>query len=751
MGVSSRQRIARFRYITLGGVLLAISIAEWVHFLNDHRFWMHFFYWAGASLAVALLIELGYREIVRLHDRLERQLTDSEARIRHQKALVELSSAIVALRDETQICHAAIEALHTKLGYERVSIVLEQSLLDRKLYSSGEIAGEGLNLQNREEGARQGTRIVADEERLLSVERKAENAKPVARVRAPMRAGAVHYGILIVESRRTAPFTTDEMSVIYAVANLAAVALQNAVFFKEQQKRQQESEERQRELTVREQSLSLLNQITREALQARGFLPMLKTITGKICQLFSADTCLTALWDEQQKFPVIQMASGYQAEWIMNPAVDTSVKILASALLNSSRVLTIPEPAITPWINPRLVSRLESQTILVLPLIANEKKLGVVLISYRYKHAFTSVELAFGEQAASQIALAISKEQALDSAQYRAKELGALQKATAALLTTLELDALLGQILDAAMSAIPAAENGALHLVVPETGELQLRAFHGSADPRIHLFRPISVDSYSARAVRFRRPLLIEDALSEPSAATNEDFPSAPPMNSIIVAPLTIEEKVYGAIALGSGKTSAFSQDDLQLLVSFAATATTALQNAQLHAVVQQQAVTDTLTGLYNRRGFFELAEHEILRAQRFNRPLAMILLDIDLFKQINDTHGHLMGDKILAGVSANCKAELRQVDIIARYGGDEFIVLLPETSMKEAISAAERLRTRVEGLSFANNNQLVRVTLCAGVAELQSGDTLKALIERTDQSLYRAKQGGRNRVNAWQ
>jgi diguanylate cyclase (GGDEF)-like protein len=540
------------------------------------------------------------------------------------------------------------------------------------------------------------------------------------------------------------------LGIIYALANLTAVALQNASLFKAQQTRQQEAEIRQRDLVVREQSLTLLNQITRQALQARGFMPMLETITEQICQLFSADTCLTALWDVAKKTPVLQMANGYQADWVMSSDCQPSIRIISGALLNSPRVLPIYEPTLSPWFNPRLVKRLESQSMLVLPLIAKEDKLGVILISYRYKHTFTAIELAFGEQAANQIALAISKEYALDVAQHRAKELGALQKATTALLSTLELDALLGQILDAAMSAIPAAERGILYLVEPETGQLQLRAAQGSEDPRIQLFKPTSRDSYAARAVRNCQPLLIDNIDSEPSRPSDEDFMNSSIMLSLIVAPLHTEERVFGAIVLGASYASAFNNDDLQLLVSFAVTATTALQNAQLHAAVQQQAVTDPLTGIYNRRGFFELAEHEIIRAQRFQRPLSLILMDVDLLKGINDHYGHLMGDRVLSSISAGCSSELRQVDIIARYGGDEFIAMLPETGLTEAIMVADRLRKRASNITLtAENGETIRITLSAGVADLLPGDTLKTLIERADQALYRAKQSGKNQIIA--
>jgi len=709
----SIKRISRLRYITLGFVLLAILIGEISHYSIDHRFFPHFLYWLIASGIVVALVEMSFREIAHLKKKLEEELTISQQHIQQQKALIALSARAVGLHDEQRVLQAVIDLLQKQLGYNRATITLQSK-------------SEGQSYQK--------TQTIT-----------------IGRVRAPLRIGSDHFGFLEVSNKLPQPFTTEELGTIYAVANITAVALQNAYLFKSQQERQQESDIRQRDLVVREQSLSLLNQITRQALQARGFWPMLETITGQICQLFSADTCLTALWDAAQKTPILQMAHGYQADWVMSSEFQPSLRIISSALVNSSRIVPINDPELSPWLNPRLVNRLESQSMLALPLIANEKKLGVILISYRHKHTFTAIELAFGEQAANQIALAISKEYALDAAQYRAKELGALQKATAALLTTLELDALLGQILDAAMSALPSAERGMLHLVVPETGQLELRVTQGNEDPRIQLFQPTSKDSYAARAVRNRQPILIDNIELETSVPGDEDFLQTPKMLSLIVAPLQSEERVFGAIVLGSSSAFAFRNDDLKLLVSFAATATTALQNAQLHAAVQQQAVTDPLTGLYNRRGFFELAEHEIIRAHRFNRPLSLVIMDVDVLKYINDHFGHLMGDRVLNSVSAGCRSELRQVDIIARYGGDEFIALLPETSLPEALSVADRLRNRVANINLiSENGEPVQVSISGGVADLLPGDTLKTLIERADQALYRAKQSGKNQILAW-
>jgi len=162
---------------------------------------------------------------------------------------------------------------------------------------------------------------------------------------------------------------------------------------------------------------------------------------------------------------------------------------------------------------------------------------------------------------------------------------------------------------------------------------------------------------------------------------------------------------------------------------------------------VERQAKTDTLTGLLNRRGFFELALREVSRSRRFKRPLTAIMFDIDDFKQINDQHGHRVGDQILSGVSSQCQAELRQIDLISRYGGDEFLILLPETDLPHAIPVAERLRKQAADMAFPAEDTLVKVTLSAGIAYLEDNDTLEALIERTDQALYKAKQAGKNRI----
>ncbi len=163
---------------------------------------------------------------------------------------------------------------------------------------------------------------------------------------------------------------------------------------------------------------------------------------------------------------------------------------------------------------------------------------------------------------------------------------------------------------------------------------------------------------------------------------------------------------------------------------------------------MQKLALTDALTGLYNRRGFYELGEREIERSFRFNHPLTVIMMDVDHLKEINDIHGHFTGDHVLRNIATRCVKQLRRIDILGRYGGDEFVILLPETPMRMGSLVAERLRRCVADAVIPKENELIQTSISLGVSGLTTDVTsLDALIKRADTAMYAAKQSGRNQV----
>lgn len=162
---------------------------------------------------------------------------------------------------------------------------------------------------------------------------------------------------------------------------------------------------------------------------------------------------------------------------------------------------------------------------------------------------------------------------------------------------------------------------------------------------------------------------------------------------------------------------------------------------------LRKMAMTDPLTHLFNRRHLLELAEKEIARSARSGQPLAFLLLDIDHFKSVNDVHGHEAGDRVLLGVTKVMKRQLRSQDYIARWGGEEFLAILPETDLAQAGAIAERLRLAIVEKSCLINGESLSVTVSIGVSEYQPTEGLNAVVARADAALYRGKQAGRNRV----
>lgn len=176
-----------------------------------------------------------------------------------------------------------------------------------------------------------------------------------------------------------------------------------------------------------------------------------------------------------------------------------------------------------------------------------------------------------------------------------------------------------------------------------------------------------------------------------------------------------------------------------------------ALRNARLHQQISQMAVTDFLTGIYNRRYLFEIAEKAFRESMRYKRPLSVVIFDLDYFKNVNDTFGHARGDEILRAVVQRCAENVRQSDTMGRYGGEEFVILLPETDGEQGFLLIERLRQKLASSPFETDTTPTFITASFGIACTAPGvDNLLTLLNRADLALYHAKQTGRNRCVLW-
>lgn len=224
-------------------------------------------------------------------------------------------------------------------------------------------------------------------------------------------------------------------------------------------------------------------------------------------------------------------------------------------------------------------------------------------------------------------------------------------------------------------------------------------------------------------------------------------LPQAP--EETLVLPLRAGGDSFGALLLYRAKGRALGKDQVQALYASVNHLALALRNAVLFSQIKIRADHDGLTRIHNRRAFDERLVEELRRHQRYNQPMSLLMLDIDLFKTVNDSYGHLVGDKVLREVGRLLADSLRSTDFTARFGGEEFMVLLPQTGEDASRVLAERLRGAIAGARFRHEGQAFSITVSIGVTTLLPGALTKRreLLEKVDKALYQAKSLGRNQV----
>jgi diguanylate cyclase (GGDEF)-like protein len=293
---------------------------------------------------------------------------------------------------------------------------------------------------------------------------------------------------------------------------------------------------------------------------------------------------------------------------------------------------------------------------------------------------------------------------------------------------------------------------------------------------------PVPMESLGGAAFTSGEAVIVEDARSDPRYCPDVANLMNYPTHTLLVVPLKFRDRKIGVLeALNKKNNQHFNDNDARLLTALAAQATIAIENARLYrqaqdeiaerlkvedelrrhrdhleelvkertAEVHRLAITDSLTDVFNRRHLMELGEQALKQALRYRHPLTALMLDIDHFKPINDTYGHATGDEVLQKLAGQMRSDLRTVDLLGRYGGEEFVILLPETDLETACRSAERLLDGIRLLRIQTPQHEIGLTVSIGAAECDPAhpQTLYALIGCADKALYAAKQAGRDRL----
>jgi len=285
---------------------------------------------------------------------------------------------------------------------------------------------------------------------------------------------------------------------------------------------------------------------------------------------------------------------------------------------------------------------------------------------------------------------------------------------------------------------IMGAVAGAMYLVRPGKTELYREASYNLTNRARGGVRKIEEEPLRT-ALAAMRPLVV-----------NLDDRSAPGLDQgghpghALVVPIQRSGQLMGAMELYLNAWRELSEDQADLLNGVASQAAIAIRHAQLFAAQEENALTDELTKLPNRRAFAQQFLLEMQRARRHHNSIAFLMIDLDHFKQVNDTYGHLNGDAVLAELAQILVTGARESDVCARYGGEEFALILHETTESGARVLAERIRAKVAAATFPGG---LKLTISVGVAATDEAALFTQLIDRADQALYVAKHGGRNQV----
>ncbi len=880
----------------------------------------------------------------------ERTLLEAERRrAERQRRLAQAAGDLMAAPDAASFWSTLMESARRMLSADRAAVYLYDRAADRLScpYAAG-LSAEYVAAVNRLFHSLPGGRLLSRPEPVMIAD--AQTDPDTAPLREfilregfhsyavfPLLAPEGVFGAFTIYRDAVRPFSEGEVTTGRTLAHVAASVFQNL--------RLLEAERR------RARQMVLLNDITHASLRVDDFREMLQLLADRLGELFEADGAFLTLWDEAQGRTTPAAAYGELREMYRGVRFEPGERTMTGSVLNAGHPLAVEDVFNTPYLSPRIAALFPTRSMFALPLVAGGRKLGAALIAFNQTHHFTPDEVALGEQAAGQIALAVAKARLLEAEREQRQLANALRQAGLALSESLDLETVLDRLLDEIGRVAPydaanvmlvehSAQSGlgririarmrgyeqfgeqiardiaALSLeiattenmrrmaetgrplIIPDTANYpgwvkveasahvrswagapiiahgqviaffsldktepdfyrpehaeRLAAFAGQAalaienarlftevrrraeeqrllyaatrdftagldeesvlqaivrhmvealrvtsctisrwEPErdcvvtaldyttvesVHRDRPgqvYALADYPAtrRVLERREPLLIhaEDPTHDPPERA---LLKQRGYEALLMLPLAAGEHVFGLIELSrTAEAPPFGEREMRLAQSLAVQAAAALENARLHAQVQALAVTDGLTGLANRRAFDRALEREAARARRYGHPLALIILDIDSFKQYNDAYGHPAGDARLRAIAQLLASNLRDLDIAARYGGEEFAVILPHTDRDGAMAMAERIRAAAEsayrlspiaeGVSPAaesgssgdkpsaiSHQPIPGYTLSLGVAVFpEDAQTPEALLLAADDAELAAKRAGKNRV----
>ncbi len=347
----------------------------------------------------------------------------------------------------------------------------------------------------------------------------------------------------------------------------------------------------------------------------------------------------------------------------------------------------------------------------------------------------------------SSFRIALSMTEFASSDRRRMEEISIFHDVAKALTSSLDLDAILQTIMDK-MAEFFRPDTWSLLMVDEQRDELYFAIAVGPASETLKTLRLKVGEGIAGWVAKHGESLIVPDVYTDPRFAKRVDEMTKWKTRSIISVPLKSKHRVLAVIQLINCSVESFGEGEMFFLHALCDYAAIAIDNARAVEKIQELTITDDCTGLYNARHLYKTLESEVYRSQRFGYNFTVIFLDLDHFKQVNDKHGHLVGSRLLNDFGYRIKSHLRLIDYAFRYGGDEFVILLPQTSKEQSLVVAKRIRDVIRKDDFVIDDLALPIRASIGVATFpEDAKSAHEIIRQADEMMYSVKNASRDSI----
>jgi diguanylate cyclase (GGDEF)-like protein len=546
----------------------------------------------------------------------------------------------------------------------------------------------------------------------------------VSCVDAPVVLGKTSIGCLNLYYRKKYTFRERDLDVLRIFCDFSAIAIHNAGLIKKI------------EMQLKERSA--LEKVRIALSSTLKLSDVLKLFISTAIDLTDTKMGSIILIDEKEK--KIEKAFNYDKKKGKLESYKSTARLIkgvSGTVLKTKRPVAVNDLSKKNNVNPAALEK-NRRGVLAVPVIRQKKIIAILYVDSSKPRDFSTREISQLSFLASQAAVAIENARLYTQVEQKIRDLSISYKISQTLISsTLDLETLLTKILEELKDTFGYL-NIAILLIDTSSDKLYFKAAMGYPQKVKEMRLKIGKEGITGHVAATGKTYYVHDVSKEKRYIVG--IPSA---KSEVAIPLKIGERTIGVLDVESEEFDAFDEWEIKLLSSIAAQIANAIEKSRLYEKTKTLSLTDPLTSLPNGRHFDIMIDNELKRSERYNRVLSLLLIDLDNFKQFNDKEGHVAGDRVLTEYATIMKSAIRDIDFICRYGGDEFVVVLPETDESFAKGVGERLRKKTN-----KEGELPEITLSIGVASYPSdGETKEGLIMASDKACYTAKGDGGNCV----